>query len=296
MPTTSPKVVIIGGGLGGPALALALQKRNICSVLFELRPKSTARDGGYLALAPNALRVLKSIGVYEQISSQGYNFEDLVFVSGRNLSMIGQAKNGSEQLFGFKAVRVQRHVIRQTLLAEVEKRGIEIRYGSKCVEIFEEEKDRASTQAGPVGVKFADGTIEYGDIVVGTDGIHSRVRRYIDPAGKSNPVYSGLMGLGGTIARSSLPAASQEMHLPCLIMGKNNSFAMIPGNPSGSLVGFFATIEAPEKSREEWAKADEDKQYLHKSLNERHNDPDTWPEMVIEVCKKAPLESLTSWP
>ena len=94
MSTDSPKVIIIGGGLAvsvpyewanlsahayhhqGPTLALNLRKYNISSVIFELR-KPDASDGGFLALAPNALRVLNEIGVYERISNQGCNFEEL---------------------------------------------------------------------------------------------------------------------------------------------------------------------------------------------------------------------------
>lgn len=281
----------------GPALALALKRHGITSVVFELRPKSAARDGGYLALAPNALRALKSIGVYEKISSQGYNFEDVHFLSSRNLGLIGSVKNGSDADYGFRAVRVQRHIIRQTLLQELEDQGIEIRYGARCVDVTEDEdKNPAGEKTGRVTVTFADGQVEHGDFVVGTDGIHSRVRRYIDPEGKSDPIYSGLMGVGGTIPRSSFPASAENMYLPALILGQNNSFAMMPTNPDGSLVGFFATIEEKDRPREEWTALGADRDYLHKILNDRHSKLEEWPEVVVDVCQKAPLSSLMSWP
>lgn len=274
---------------------MALKKHDIASIVFELRPKSAGSEGGYLALAPNALRVLNSIGVYEKMSKQGYHFEDVQFLSSRNLSLIGAVKNGSKSQFGFDTLRIRRHTIRQTLLAELEEQGIEVRYNSKCIEVIENTENTAKWSHNAVTVKFADGQTESGDFVVGVDGIHSTIRRYIDPEDKSHPIYSGQMGIGGTFSRSLLNS-DNEMALPCIILGKNNSFAMMPVNYDASLVGFFATIEEQERSREEWSQKGADHEYLYKTLNDRHSKLENWPEVVIKVCRQAPMDSLTSWP
>ncbi|CAG8956918.1 hypothetical protein HYFRA_00011967, partial [Hymenoscyphus fraxineus] len=65
-PVPKPKVIIIGAGIAGLTLSLLLAKHHIPSLIFEARPQSHTQ-GGTLALAPNALRVLDHCGVYEQI-------------------------------------------------------------------------------------------------------------------------------------------------------------------------------------------------------------------------------------
>jgi 2-polyprenyl-6-methoxyphenol hydroxylase-like FAD-dependent oxidoreductase len=300
----SPKVIIIGGGIAGPVLALALKQRNISSIVFELRPHSIRREGGYFALAPNALRVLRSIGVYDEIRSQGYNYEGLDFLSSRNLAVLGRVQNGSLKHYGFEALRVSRHLVRQALLVELLRQGIEIRYDSKCIQITEddiylqeEEEEEEAGRYGGVTVEFANGHVERGDFVVGADGIHSSVRKYIDPAGESEPQFTRLMGVGGTVHRSRLSALRPDMSLPCLILGKDNSFAMMPATNDGSEIGFFATIEEEERSRDTWAELGSDKEYLSKVLKERHSaDNTSWPEVVRQVCLEMPSESLTVWP
>jgi 2-polyprenyl-6-methoxyphenol hydroxylase-like FAD-dependent oxidoreductase len=293
------KVIIIGGGIAGPVLALALKQHNISSIVFEIRPKDTARDGGYLALAPNALRVLNSIGIYEQIRSQGYNYEDFEFLSSRNLAVLGRVQNGSLQNYGFQALRVSRHQVRQTLLSRLLRQGIEIRYDSKCIKISEDDQavQNEAGGRGGVTVEFANGQIEKGDFVIGADGIHSSVRKYIDPAGESEPQFTRLMGVGGTIHRSRLSALSTNMYLPCLILGRNNSFALMPASYDGNDIGFFATIEEEERSRDTWAELGSDKEHLSRVLKERHcGDGNSWPEVVRQVCLEVPPASLTVWP
>lgn len=67
-------VLIVGGGLAGPALALALARKNIRSTIFEIRP-SRSDSGGSISLAPNALNALdKGIGVYNQVQSAGFTY------------------------------------------------------------------------------------------------------------------------------------------------------------------------------------------------------------------------------
>ncbi len=250
--------------------------------MFELR-QPDASDGGFLALAPNALRVLHNIGVYDRIFNQGYNYEEINFVSARNLGVLGTVRTGSQEQYGFKTIRVGRHIVRQALLEELKKQQIDIRYGAKCVGV--EENEQGAT------VKFADGVAEKADFVVAADGIHSRLRKYIDPT--SEPVFSGQIGMGGFMERAKLE--EPDLYMPCMIIGKNNSFAMMPCNHDGSQVGFFATVEERERSREEWNAIAADREQLSKILKERHLGTQ-WPEVVNRACEGADSSSLAIWP
>lgn len=279
------KVIIIGGGIGGPVLALALQQHNINCSIFEARDQAAA-DGGFVALAPNALRMLDHVGVYDRIAKQGWNYEELQMLSSRNLSRIATVLNGSQKQYGYKALRISRRVVRQTLLQVLRERNIELRYKSKCIDI--QETDRSTVIA-----TFADGHTEEADFLVGADGIHSRVRNFLEP--NAVPKFSGQMGIGGSLARSKLPSSSQSLYMPCLILGKLNSFMLMPCTYTGDRVGCFATVESHDRSREEWTKLQTDQSALYKAL-QSHHQSEYWPEVVQTASEDIDQSSLMLWP
>jgi len=279
------KVIIIGGGLGGPVLGLALQQYNIFCKIFELRDDS-ASDGGFVALAPNALRALDRVGVYDRISKQGWNYEEFQFLSSRNLSHIGTVLNGSQQRYGYKTLRISRGVVRQTLLEILRERKIELRYNSNLVDITE-------TDHSSVIATFADGHTEEADFLIGADGIHSRVRGHLAPM--AIPTFSGQMGVGGSLPRSKLPTSSGSMYMPSLVLGKLNSFMFMPCTYTGDRVGCFATVESQDKSREEWAKLQVDKTALYEILQSHHED-EKWPDVVHAASRNVDKDTLTLWP
>ena len=165
----------------------------------------------------------------------------------------------------------------------LKRQEIDIRYGAKCVDV--EENDQG------VAVRFADGVVEKADFVVAADGIYSRLRKYIDPASK--PVFSGQMGLGGVMERAKFE--EPNLYMPCMIIGRNNSFAMMPCNYDGSQVGFGATVEEKERSREEWNAFGADREELSKILKDRHRGAN-WPAVVNRACEKAEPSTLAIWP
>jgi hypothetical protein len=153
--------------------------------------------------------------VYDQLSRQGWNYEEFQFLSARNLGHIGTVLNGSQKKYGYKALRISRGIVRQTLVDVLRKRGIELHYNSKCVDISE-------TDHATVIATFADGRTEEADFLMGADGIHSRVRAHIDPT--AVPTFSGQLGVGGSLFKELFPPIAQGVYLPCMVLGKQNSF------------------------------------------------------------------------
>lgn len=282
------QVAIIGGGLAGPVLALCLKKHGIRAAIYETRPKDYQR-GGNIALAPNALRVMDHIGIYDRLRTSGYSYEELAFTNGAG-HVLGKFLNGSQKEYNFPALRIHRAAVREELIREVERQGIEMYWNKKCVGV-KEEHDNGAT------VLFEGGEVVAAEFVIGTDGVHSHIRPFIAP--HSEPHFSGLMGVMGTVMADNLQSltADHGLQLPSMLFGANGSFAIMPASFDGKEVGYFATIEAEDRGREGWAKLEEAKDELKKMLDDRFLDTkSSWPPLVKELCQNAPPSTLTSWP
>ena len=64
------KILIVGGGIGGLALAVALQKVGLTAVIWERSPEIREIGAGLL-LTPNAVWVLQQLGLFELTSNLG---------------------------------------------------------------------------------------------------------------------------------------------------------------------------------------------------------------------------------
>jgi len=67
MPRT-PRIVIIGGGIGGLAAALALERLRAEVIVCEQSPKLSEIGAG-IGLAPNAIKALRALGVEDKINA-----------------------------------------------------------------------------------------------------------------------------------------------------------------------------------------------------------------------------------
>ena len=243
--TPHKTVVIIGAGLCGLILALSLHKRGIASKIYELR-NPDYDFGGAIMVSPNALRVLDSLDVYERIRTKGYNFESLTFKNDTDPAKTTHIYFfGHEEKYGYKALRVYRKLLIAELRKAVEERGIEIKYGWKFAGIVSEtDKD--------VTFEFANGTRETTEYLFGTDGIHSRVRKYLYPT--IEPKYAGSIGLTYAFPKSKLrfPPDFPDYPLPATINNANGAFVMALQNYDGSEIFAGRQFKYPAQDRSGW--------------------------------------------
>jgi 2-polyprenyl-6-methoxyphenol hydroxylase-like FAD-dependent oxidoreductase len=238
-------------------------------------------------LSPNALRILDTLGLYKRLYKQGYNFETIEF---KNHEQITTDKYylGQEQLYGYKALRIYRQVLLTELRAEVKNLHIPVTYGVKFSHIVSEDDDG-------VNFAFTDGTHATADILVGADGIHSTVRKYIAPG--IVPKYSGMVAITCALRRNTLQYPSnisaEDYPMPVAIHGKNGAFVMAPQNIDGSEVLAGTQRAWPEQDRAGWDALLEDREGLLELFRQGY---ESWPEIVQSALDNVPLETLAIWP
>jgi 2-polyprenyl-6-methoxyphenol hydroxylase-like FAD-dependent oxidoreductase len=162
------KVLIVGGGLGGLALGIALKKAGIDAEIVELSKEYNVYGVGIIQQA-NALRALDALGVADEAMRRGSPYGKVKMCTPTG-HQVGEA--GTPPMGRFPSHNgISRKILHDVLYEAAVENGVVFRMGLTVSEI-ENEGTR-------VGVKFTDGTEGSYQLVVGADGVNSRVRNLI---------------------------------------------------------------------------------------------------------------------
>ncbi len=187
-------VGIIGGGIGGVAAAVALQRMGIQATIYE-RSNEIREVGAGMMLWPNATRVLKELGLLETVAA----------CSGPNEHFLVRARGGSILMdislgrFDVPALCTRRTDLLRALLSALP--AGRIRLGN-AFDSYRQEGEK-------VTVQMAGGANGEHDLLIGADGIHSRVRSQL--FGIHKPIYRGYMVWRGlTRLTGAMPSGSNS--------------------------------------------------------------------------------------
>src|SRR3954449_4700191 len=163
-------VLVVGSGLAGAATAIHLAARGVAVDLVEIKPDIAAVGSG-ITLQGNALRELRSLGVWDQVQEHGYAFDVTGFrapdPAGSVLFEVPDSKTGGPDLPA--VVGMPRPELAQILVDRATEVGVKVRFGTTFTELTQDD-------AG-VDVTFSDGSTGRYDLVVGADGVRSWTRR-----------------------------------------------------------------------------------------------------------------------
>ncbi|WP_256796363.1 NAD(P)/FAD-dependent oxidoreductase [Terrabacter sp. Ter38] len=226
------KALIVGGGIAGPAAALALHQAGIEPVVLEAWPRSDDEAGSWFTLASNGLHALDLLGARHLVTPIGFPSERNVMV-GATGRVLGTMSLGVPLDDGTVAVTMKRSRLAAALLDEAGRRGIDVRHDSRVVDV--------ASRSDGVTVTLEDGSTLEGDLLVGADGVRSMVRRTIDP--EAAPArYVGLTNFGGVTEATSVAGAlpAREWHF---VFGSRSFFGAHP-TPDGDVV-WFVNVPGP---------------------------------------------------
>jgi 2-polyprenyl-6-methoxyphenol hydroxylase-like FAD-dependent oxidoreductase len=217
----SQKFIIVGGGIGGLAAAVALRRAGCDVEVFERAP-AFREVGAGVSLWPNATRVLRAWGVLGRVLARGAEVTrfDLRRAEGARLASI--AMDG----FDTPALCVHRAELHAALLAELPE---------ACLKTDHTLESFAPAGSGVIA-RFSGGREARADGLIGADGIHSVVRAQLH--GAAAPIFHGY-----SIWRGLAPALEGIARGPISeTWGRGQRFGIMPIGPDR--ICWYATRNA----------------------------------------------------
>lgn len=271
------KYIVIGAGIGGLSLALALQKLNHKVFVFEKAPEIKEVGAGVM-LTPNATRALDYLGVLSKIENDATLPERTIvrhYLSGEEMSNTDLGDSFTFQ-YGHPYYDVHRVNIHSALYDSVKLNDPE------CIAVNHELVE-FSQNDNSVKAKFSnDKTIE-GDFLIGCDGVHSIVRKTIKET--DNPRYTGNVAWRGLMPIGSLPDHQRGPEITIWI-GPKKHFVEYTIK-SGTIKNYVAISNVKEWQEEGWTVRSSVTQALDEFIN--------WHKDVKNIISATPVDQCFKW-
>lgn len=161
------KVLIVGGGIGGLSAAIALRRAGLEVDLVEVHAQWTVYHVG-IVVQGNALRAMAALGIAERCIAAGFPYDGVEFrdLDGRVLVDIPGIQVAGPDLP--TDLGMARPALHEVLIESARELGARLRLGLTFDELRQHPQH--------VSVSFTDGTSGEYDLVIGADGVFSKVR------------------------------------------------------------------------------------------------------------------------
>lgn len=233
------QIAIIGGGPGGLTLARLLQLKNATVKVYERDlNKHTRVQGSTLDLHDESgLAAINKAKLFEEFRKNFLPGADKTLILDENATVVfSDHETNLDEDFGNETFRpeIDRAALRKILLDSLQPETVV--WDSHFIAM--KPKDEGWQ------LNFKNGSTFYADLVIGSDGAHSKIRPYITPL---KPFYSGITMLEGVIYESKKAAPKiHDLLKGGKIMAFGNSKSLLLGQKADDALGFYASFKTPE--------------------------------------------------
>jgi salicylate hydroxylase len=236
MTAQASRIAIIGGGIGGLTLAVALRQRGIAADVYE-QARELTEIGAAVALSANSTRELRRLGVLDALTAVSTEPSELIYRNWRDGSRIAahavHENLKYQELCGAPYFGIHRADLQRILSGALGRVGLHLGYQLTGIE----------DQGGAMRLSFANGATAEADLVVGADGVRSRVRRFV--TGGDDTIYSGTSAFRGIVPVERLAALPDPQAIQ-FWMGPDAHLLHYAIGGGGESVNFFAVVEYPK--------------------------------------------------
>ncbi|MEV4379681.1 FAD-dependent monooxygenase [Streptosporangium sp. NPDC049644] len=239
-------VVVVGGGIGGLANALALTRKGLRVRVLE-QASRFGEVGAGLQIAPNCTRILSHWGLLDEIKSLGVLPESIVMKDAVDAEVITRLDlHDVERRYGFPYMVIHRSDLHGTLLRACRRAGVDL-VNDVAVTGYEQ------AEGGAVAVH--EGGREFGEVVLAADGLHSVARGILSD---DRPVSSAYVAYRGAMPIDRV--ADLDVHLKDVVVyvGPRCHFVQYSLR-HGEMFNQVAVFESPKAlaGEEDWGTPDE---------------------------------------
>jgi len=234
------RVAIIGAGIGGLTAAIALAQRGIEAEIYE-QARELKEVGAGIGLGPNAMKVLRLLGLEAAVKERGLTPESIVgrdWATAEILFTVPLRTSAGSQ-YGAASVTLHRSDLHAVLASRVPPERIHL--NRQCIAVRSTAQDAV--------LMFRDGRRETTDLVIGCDGLHSSVRASID--GPDAPRFTGNTAWRALVPAENLPARFRSGDLS-LWRGRGGHL-LTYHLPKRDIVNLVAIRATAEWTAESWS-------------------------------------------
>jgi len=235
------RIAVVGGGIGGLATAGFVHRAGLPVTVYEQAPMLTEVGAG-LVVAPNAARLLRSLGVMDRFRDLAVPLEvGWEFRRWQDGSVLFSQRLGAEceRLYGEHTYTAHRADLLAVLAEAVPEPVLQL--GARCVAV--------RRQPDHVELTFADGSGATADVVIGADGLHSVVRDAVLTTGP--PRFSGTCAYRCLVPAEHAPAFALRP-VQTLWLGPGRHLVHYPIS-AGRYVNLVALTPAHDYHVESWS-------------------------------------------
>jgi 2-polyprenyl-6-methoxyphenol hydroxylase-like FAD-dependent oxidoreductase len=224
---TGKNTIIVGGGIAGLATTIALERHGFEIELFEAAPKLEPVGFG-IWMAPNAMQVFDRLAIAKEIETAGRPLLAVKICDQSFREIQVSDLTAAEKEFGFRIVAIHRGLLQETLLSKLKSTRVVCGSAFEAFELHEQK----------VIARFQNGKTVSADLLIGADGIHSKVRSQL--LGNKDLRYSGLTCWRG-VTDFDLPQKLKAISFE--LWGRRSRFGF--SEISDKSVYWYAVIKSP---------------------------------------------------
>lgn len=254
-------IIIIGGGIGGLSLALALERRGLPCRVYETAPELKPLGVG-ISLLPHAMREFSALGLESQLREAAIEIREHKFFNRYGQFIYGELR-GNHAGYPYPDLGIHRGRLQMVLVDAVRKRmGAETIFTNhRCTGV--------SQDADGVTVSFTEMVsgnsiaAVRGDIAIACDGINSIVRKQFYP--DETLAYAGINMWRGVTRQKPIFDGHTYIRAGSIDTGKMVIYPIVDDIDSqgNQLINWVAELRQPNMGMNDWNKTGKLEDFFH---------------------------------